>query len=98
VLIDKDAKVRASGGFIIQQLPSADRLNADRLINNINHMPNLSDLMDMGMYLPEILHIFVFKEGGLELDPVHRVRYRCHCSKERFAAALKLLSLDELKD
>ncbi|HOQ82837.1 MAG TPA: Hsp33 family molecular chaperone HslO [Candidatus Syntrophosphaera thermopropionivorans] len=98
VLIDKDAKVRASGGFIIQQLPSADRLNADRLINNINHMPNLSDLMDMGMYLPEILHRFVFKEGGLELYPVHRVRYRCHCSKERFAAALKLLSLDELKE
>ncbi|HOL33474.1 MAG TPA: Hsp33 family molecular chaperone HslO [Candidatus Syntrophosphaera thermopropionivorans] len=98
VLIDKDAKVRASGGFIIQQLPSADRLNADRLIDNINHMPNLSDLMDMGMYLPEILHSFVFKEGGLELYPVHRVRYRCHCSKERFAAALKLLSLDELKE
>lgn len=98
VLIDKDAKIRASGGFIIQQLPAAQPLYADRIRENLARTPNVSDLMDMGLSLPDILSRFVFPDPEPELLEVHPVRYRCNCSHDRFERALKLLGREELKE
>ncbi len=98
VLIDKDAKIRASGGFIIQQLPAAQPLYADRIRENLARTPNVSDLMDMGLSLPDILSRFVFSVPEPELFEVHPVRYKCNCSRERFERALKLLGREELQE
>jgi molecular chaperone Hsp33 len=98
VLIGKDASVKASGGFIIQQLPSADPLEADRIIANLQKTPNVSDLMDMGLTLPGILKKFVFPETDLDIQEVHPISYRCNCSRERFARALSLLDTAELEE
>ncbi|HOY84237.1 MAG TPA: Hsp33 family molecular chaperone HslO [Candidatus Syntrophosphaera sp.] len=96
VLIDKTASVRASGGFIIQQLPDADPRLADELIAALNKTPNVSDLMDMGLALPDILKRFVVKESELELTPAGSIRYNCNCSRDRFERALLLLGEQEL--
>ncbi len=98
VLIDKTASVRASGGFIIQQLPDADPKLADELIDSLHKTPNVSDLMDMGLSLPEIITRFVVAGEKLDLDPVHTIRYRCNCSRGRFERALRLLGKAELED
>lgn len=97
VLIDPQAKVRAAGGFIIQQLPNADPSHADELIEALGKTPNVSDLMDMGLSLPEILAKFVFPGQNLELLPAGELRWRCTCSKARFARGLKLLGQAELE-
>jgi len=96
VLIDKTAAVRASGGFIIQQMPDADPKLADELTAALSRTPNVSDLMDMGLSLPEILKRFVVKESELELTPAGPIQYRCNCSRERFERVLLLLGEEEL--
>ncbi|MBP7205591.1 MAG: Hsp33 family molecular chaperone HslO [Candidatus Cloacimonetes bacterium] len=98
VLIDKTASVRASGGFIIQQLPDADPKLADELIASLHKTPNVSDLMDMGLSLPEIITRFVIAGEKLDLVPDHTIRYRCNCSRERFERALRMLGKAGLED
>lgn len=98
VLIDKTASVRASGGFIIQQMPDADPKLADELVEALAKTPNVSDLMDMGLTLPEILTRYVIPEGELDLKPAHPIRYLCNCSRERFERALLLLGPQELEE
>ncbi len=98
VLIDKDASIKAAGGFIIQQLPGASVEIAEDLIARLARTPNVSDLMDMGLSLRDILARFVFDAADFDLQPVHAVRYECNCSKDRFGRALSLLSVGELED
>jgi len=97
ILIDKEAKVRSAGGFIIQQLPYADKKIADVIYENIAQTPNLSDLMDMGLSIPEILSRFVFKELQWQINEEKEIAYRCNCSYEQFSKALLLLGRDELQ-
>ena len=96
ILIDQEARVRASGGIIIQQLPQADLSLADKLIENLNQTPNLSDLMDMGLGIPEILERFVLKGLQWQMHESRPLIYKCNCSKERFARAIRLLGKEEL--
>ncbi|MBW6514557.1 MAG: Hsp33 family molecular chaperone HslO [Candidatus Syntrophosphaera sp.] len=98
VLIDKDASIKAAGGFIIQQLPHAQPLFADQIIARLGQTPNVSDLMDMGLTIREVLARFVFPEGEMELQPVHSVQFRCNCSRSRFERALRLLGRRELEE
>lgn len=97
ILIDPQARVRAAGGFMIQQMPGADLNLADRIVSNLNATPNVSDLMDMGMDIPAILDRFVLKDVEWKMLDTKEVRYKCNCSKERFAAAMCLLGRAELE-
>lgn len=96
VLVDRNAKIHSAGGFVIQQLPQADPLMVDTLIANLTSTPNISDLMDMGMDIPEILERFLFKDHGLSLQIEREFRWECNCSRDRFRNALKMLGVDEL--
>ncbi len=97
ILIDKDAKIRACAGFMIQQLPMADAENAQKLIQNLENTPNLSDLMDMGISVLEVLKKFVFKDLDFQMQEYRKLRYQCSCSKEVFARSLLTLGLEELE-
>jgi len=97
ILIDPDAKIRACAGFMIQQLPFAAADKAQRLIQNLQNTPNLSDLMDMGLSIVEVLERFVFKELDLNLSEFRQIEYRCNCSKEVVARSLITLGLEELE-
>lgn len=97
VLIDKEAKVRASGGFIIQQMPFADVKIADKIKENLDRTPNISDLMDMGLTLNDILDRFVFKGLKWQINEEREIAYHCNCSYELFSKALLLLGKEELQ-
>lgn len=97
VLIDKSAQVRAAGGFIIQQLPFAEAAFAEKIKGNLAQTPNLSDLMDMGFTLEEILKRFVFKDLDWQINQQKTISYACDCSRERFSRALLLLGKAELE-
>jgi len=96
ILVDNNATVRASGGFIIQQLPNADPAIADIISANLQATPNVSDLMDMGLSLGEILTRFVFKGLKWKINEERDIAYRCNCSFERFSRALLMLGKQEL--
>ena len=98
ILIDSSATIRASGGFMIQQLPFADPAVAELFIQNLAATPNVSDLMDMGLTIPEILSRFVFKGLDYQLTETRELGYKCHCTKQRFADALRLLGREELSE
>ena len=96
VLIDQHAKVRAAGGFIIQQLPAADPAITDIVIDRMNKTPNISDLMDMGMSIIEIIQKFIIQDDDYSLTQTREICFSCNCSKERFSDALVLLGVEEL--
>ncbi len=98
LLIDKDATIRSSGGYIIQQLPFAKPEAAELISRNINATPNVSDLMDMGYSIREILDKFIFKDITWQETDAREISYQCTCSKERFADALRLLGKKELSE
>ncbi len=96
ILIDQTAKVRSAGGFIIQQMPFADPKLADIINDNLAGTPNISDLMDMGYCLEDILSRFVFKGLDWQTRDSQQISYTCNCSRERFSRALLLLGENEL--
>lgn len=97
VLIDQDARVRAAGGFLIQQLPQADPELARMITDNLARTPNISDLMDMGLSLEEILNRFILKNLEWKINKETSLSYLCDCSRERFARGLLLLGKAELE-
>ena len=96
VLIDNEARVRASGGIMIQELPNADERLSRRIEENLAKTPNVSDLMDMGLSPEDILRDFVLKGLEWQITKSFPLDYRCDCSKERFARGLILLGKEEL--
>lgn len=97
VLIDPGAKVRASGGFLIQQMPDADPKIAEQIRMNLAQTPNISDLMDMGLSIEAILAKFLLKDIEWTINRETPLYYRCDCSRERFARGLLLLGKAELE-
>ena len=83
---------------MIQQMPFADPAIAETINQNLHHTPNVSDLMDMGMSLPDILGKFVLRGVDYHVTNDTEVRYHCNCSKDRFARALMLLERAELEE
>jgi len=97
VLIDQNAKIRAAGGVLIQQLPNADPAIAEIIRKNISQTPNISDLMDMGLSLEDILGKFILKQLNWKINKESTLQYRCDCSRARFARGLLLLGKAELE-
>ncbi|MDD4309346.1 MAG: Hsp33 family molecular chaperone HslO [Candidatus Cloacimonetes bacterium] len=97
ILLDKDAIIRAAGGFIIQQLPFADTEIANKIYQNIQNTPNISDLMDMGLSMQDILSRFVFKDIQWQINETKEISFKCSCTRERFVSALMLLGKQELQ-
>ncbi len=96
VLFDNGANVRSSAGYIIQQMPFADQAIADQIISNIRSTPNITDLMDMGYDIEQILSKFVLKGIDWAINDKLPLSYTCNCSQDKFASALLTLGEKEL--
>ncbi|MCK9585235.1 MAG: Hsp33 family molecular chaperone HslO [Candidatus Cloacimonetes bacterium] len=97
VLIDQGARIRAAGGILIQALPQADTDLSLQIEENMKNTPNVSDLMDMGLTIEDILNRFVLKNLSWQISKSTPIRFHCDCSKARFARGLLLLGKDELQ-
>lgn len=98
VLIDQEARIRAAGGIMIQALPDADSSLTLQIVENMKNTPNVSDLMDMGLGIEDILSRFVLKDLSWETSKSTPIKFQCDCSKERLARGLLLLGKAELQD
>lgn len=96
VLVDTDTSVKAAGGFLVQLMPGAPDELIDRLENNILMMDSLTTILDedgLDAVTEQVM-------AGLEPVLMERrpVEYRCGCSRERVASALRSCGSAELRE
>ena len=96
VLVDTDCSVRAAGGFIVQLMPGAPEGLIEKLEDNIFFMDALTTILDEDGVEEIIAQVLkgleprVLEEGAVE--------YRCYCSRERVADALRSIGADALSE
>ena len=96
VLVDTDRSVKAAGGFIVQLMPGAPEELIGKLEDNSFMMDQLTTILDEDG--AEAVFDQVLK--GLEHHIVGEapVGYRCYCSRERVAEALRCVERGELEE
>ena len=90
-------RVAAAGGFIIQLLPGADPDTITRIEESIRNSPPLTELIHSGLG-PEQILIRIMGEMDLKLLDEKKVRFHCHCSRERAVNIITCLGRDEVMD
>lgn len=95
VLVDKDGKVLAAGGYFIQAMPGCDEEVLEKLGNNVAVTPYVTQLLELG-YTPE--KIIEVLARGLEFDIKKSmpVKFSCGCSKDKILNMLAALSQDDI--
>lgn len=96
VLVNPDHTILAAGGFIVQVMPGADEEVIERLEEQIQSFPPISTSVREGKSPEEVLQrLFVDEEVIFhELMPVV---FKCKCSRERIARAIKGLGNEEME-
>ncbi|MDD6154659.1 MAG: Hsp33 family molecular chaperone HslO [Eubacteriales bacterium] len=96
VKVEKDLRVGAAGGFIIQLMPFASEETISKLEENIRECEYVTDMLAKGMTPEEIIQE-VLKGFDVEFTEKMPVRFHCDCSRDRVTRALKLIGEDELR-
>lgn len=96
VLVERDWSIRAAGGYIIQLLPGVYDDEIDRLEECIKKARAVTECLDEGMSLEEILETTL---TGFEVEVLdeYEVGYRCTCSRERTRGVLMSIGAEELR-
>ncbi len=96
VLIGRDLSCLGSGCVFIQMLPFYDDNTAARLEENAGKLSRVSSLFAEGRSCEEIMEIAL---SGVEYDIFDSidVEYRCTCSRERTARAVRSLGRQEVE-
>ena len=87
VLVDTDRSIRAAGGFIVQLMPGAPEDLITKLEDNIFLMDQLTTILDEDGS-DEVVRQ-VLKDMEPEIVERHGVEYRCYCTRDRVAEALR---------
>ena len=98
VLVMPDGSIKQAGGFIIQVLPETEEDVISKIEENLSKFPNLTDMMDMGHSIEDIISKFILKDLEPEVKETAPVKYKCDCSREKFELGIKLLSKKELQE
>lgn len=96
VLVDTDKSIKAAGGFIVQLMPGAPEELITKLEDNIFIMDQLTTVLDEDGIDAVIGQVLL----GLDPQEAERrpVEYRCSCSRERVAQALRSCGEAELRE
>lgn len=96
VLVDRDWTIKAAGGYIIQLLPGVYDDEIDRLEECMKKARAVTECLDAGMTLEEMLAETL---TGFEIEVLDEaeVGYRCTCSHERTCGVLMAIGTDELR-
>lgn len=95
VLVDKDGKVLAAGGYFIQAMPGCDEEVLEKLGNNVAVTPYVTQLLELG-YTPE--KIISTLARGLEFDIKESmpVKFACNCSRDKILNMLSTLQQSDI--
>jgi molecular chaperone Hsp33 len=95
VFVEEDGEISASGGFLVQSMPTANDPTIERMIEGIQSMPPITQMLRNGN-TPETLLERLF--NGIDYDILEKreLMFRCSCSKERVEKALISLGRQEI--
>lgn len=96
VFVQPNETVGKAGGFLIQTMPGATDKDITQIENNLKIIPNISELMNEGLSVEEILDKLM---NGIEVKVLDQisVQFKCDCSKEKFSKSLATLQDKELQ-
>ncbi|ADL06815.1 Hsp33 family molecular chaperone HslO [Thermosediminibacter oceani] len=97
VLVDRDRRVRAAGGFIIQLMPGSTEETAIFIEEKIKGMKPVTELLDEKNSPEDLINLILpgFKLRFLASQPVN---YSCSCSRERLEGVLLNLGREEAEE
>ncbi len=98
VLLDADGSIRRAGGFIVQLMPDAEEDIVAKLEENLNHFPNFTDVLDMGIDVQSIMSNYILKDMRPQFLDSVSIRYNCGCNREKYLGALLTLGRKELEE
>lgn len=96
VLFDKDAKVKAAGGFLLQIMPGCSDDDIKKLEDKLSKIRPISEMIDQNMTPEEIIKEIT--DGDYQLLETKPLSYECNCSKEKFAKGIISLGKKEIED
>lgn len=97
VLVNTDLSIKAAGGFIIQMMPGANELIADLITYRLEEIPSITELIEKGMSIEEILE-FIFQDMNLNILESLEPKFKCDCSRERVEKALISIGRKDLEE
>ncbi len=97
VLVDKEGEVTASGGFFIQAMPGCADDVLEKLENNVNLMPYVTQLLEIG-YTPQKMIEIIGRGLDVDIKETVPVSFKCRCSRERILTALGSLDAKSLAE
>ncbi len=97
VLVDKEGEVTASGGFFIQAMPDCADEVLEKLENNVNLMPYVTQLLEIG-YTPQKMIEIIGRGLDVDIKETVPVSFKCRCSRERILTALGSLDAKSLAE
>ncbi len=96
VLVDTNHSIKQAGGFLIQLMPNASEEVIGKLEENLNKIPYITDLLDMGCTPEKILEMAL--EGlDLKINEKLPTEFYCNCDKARVEKALISIGEEELE-
>lgn len=95
VLVDKDGKVLAAGGYFIQAMPGCDEEVLEKLGNNVAVTPYVTQLLELG-YTPEKIIEVLARRLEFDIKESMAVKFSCGCSKDKILNMLAALSQDDI--
>lgn len=95
VLVDKDGKVLAAGGYFIQAMPGCEEEVMEKLGYNVSKTPYVTQLLELG-YTPE--KIIETLSRGLDCDIKESlpVKFECTCSRDKILNMLATLNQSDI--
>ncbi|PWM78935.1 MAG: Hsp33 family molecular chaperone HslO [Phascolarctobacterium sp.] len=95
VLVDKDGKVLAAGGYFIQAMPGCEEKVLEKLGDNVSKTPYVTQLLELG-YTPE--KIIETLTRGLDCDIKESlpVKFACNCSRDKILNMLATLNQSDI--
>lgn len=95
VLVDKDGKVLAAGGYFIQAMPGCEEEVLEKLGDNVSKTPYVTQLLELG-YTPE--KIIETLTRGLDCDIKESlpVKFACNCSHDKILNMLATLNQSDI--
>lgn len=97
VLVDTDDSIKTAGGFMIQIMPGASDEIIDQIEARLKETARISTLLDEGQTPEEILQKLLATDDVEFLETLP-VRFKCDCSKEKFASAIITLGAEQIQE
>ncbi|MBU5363522.1 MAG: Hsp33 family molecular chaperone HslO [Enterococcus sp.] len=97
VLVDTDDSIKTAGGFMIQIMPGASDEIIDQIEARLKETARISTLLDDGQTPEEILQKLLATDDVEFLETLP-VRFKCDCSKEKFASAIITLGAEQIQE